>query len=146
MSRTINLLVTGLTMPATKRLNPQLDTTLFGQTLDESIDSLKPMPGLYSQRFDFDLEAPAESPESMGAFKKAVRKGPSGGGEWDAHFIGAGLKAIPSPTPLVEELVNFVVAEAKGQPRLLFSANAADHAQVVSRRLPELQSGKESED
>lgn len=126
-------------MPATKRLNPQLDTTLFGQTLDNSIDSLKTIPGLYYQRFDLDHEAPAESPESVAAFMKAVRKGPPEGGEWDAHFIGAGLKLIPSLTPLFEDLVNCMIAEGKGKPKIMFSANAADHAEVVKRRLLELQ-------
>ena len=139
MSRPINLLITGLTMPATKRLNPQLDTALFGQTLDKSIDSLKSIPGLYYQRFDLDHEASADSAESVDSFMKAVRTGPPQGGRWDAHFIGAGLKLIPSLTPLFEELVNFIVTEGNGKQRILFSANAADHEQVVRRRLIELQ-------
>ena len=142
MSRPVSLLITGLTIPATKRLNPQLDTTLFGQTLDRSIDSLKSIPGLYYQRFDIDHEAPAESPESMASFMNVVRQGTPEGGEWDAHFIGAGLKIIPSLTPLFEDLVNFIIAEGKGKPKIMFSANAADHAEVARRRLPELGAAK----
>ena len=146
MSRpTISLLVTGLTMPATKRLNPQLDTTTFGQTLDKSINSLRSIPGLYYQRFDLDHEAPTESLESVAAFKKAVREGPPHGGQWDAHFIGAGLKLIPSLTPLFEDLLNTIVTEGRGKPRIMFSANAADHADVVRRRLPELDNERGAE-
>lgn len=144
MSRPISLLITGLTMPATKRLNPKLDTTLFGQTLDDSIKSLGTIPGLYYQRFDLDHEAPAESPESVASFKEAIKAGPPQGGEWDAHFFGAGLKLIPSLTPLFEDLLNTVVTEGKGRSKIMFSANAADHMEVVSRRLLELRTKRDS--
>lgn len=53
--------------------------------------------------------------------------------------MGAGLRIIPSLTPLFEDIVNAVVVEGKGKARILFSANAADHAEVVKRRLPELE-------
>lgn len=139
MSRPINLLITGLTMPATKRLNPQMDITAFAQTLDKSIDSLKSLSGLNYHRFDLDPEASSESAESMASFMKTVRDGPAQGGQWDAHFIGAGLKLIPSLTPLFEDLLNTIVAEGKNKPRIMFSSNAADHLEVVRRRLSELQ-------
>ena len=132
-------------MPATKRLNPQLDTIRFGQTLDSPIDSLKSIPGLYYQRFDLDHEAPAESPESVASFKKATKEGPPHGGVWDAHFIGAGLKIIPSLTPLFEDLINTIVTEGEGKPKLLFSANAADHAEVVKLGLPDLSTGESTQ-
>lgn len=125
-------------MPATKRLNPQMDIGAFGQTLDKSIDSLKSVPGLYYQRFDLDPEASAESLESMASFMKTVQEGPTQGGQWDAHFIGAGLKLIPSLTPLFEDLLNTIVREGKTKPKIMFSANAADHLKVVRRRLSEL--------
>ena len=125
-------------MPATKRLNPQLDTIKFGQMLDASIESLDKIPGLYYQRFDLDHDAKAESTESLSSFKTAVAQGPPHGGQWDAHFIGAGLKLIPSLTPLFEDIVNTVVEEGKGKAKVLFSSNAADHAEVVKRGLPEL--------
>jgi hypothetical protein len=65
---------------------------------------------------NFDHEAPAESPESVASFMKTVQKG----GEWDAHFFGAGLRLVPSLTPHFEELVNIVIAEGKGNPKILF--------------------------
>ena len=107
-------------MPASKRLNPKLDTTAFGQGIDKSVDSLKSIPGLYYHRFELDHEAPADSPESVAAFLKTVQKGTPEGGEWDAHFFGAGLRLVPALTPLFEELVNIVVAEGKGKPKILF--------------------------
>lgn len=144
MSRRISLLITGLTMPATKRLNPNLDTAAFGKTLDTSIDGLKAIPGLYYQRFDLDHEAPAESPESVAAFKKVVKDGPPQGGEWNAYFLGAGLRIIPSLTPLFEDLVNTIIVQGKGKAKVMFSANAADHVQVVKRVLPELDAEQSS--
>lgn len=129
-------------MPATKRLNPQMDIKPFEEKLDKSIDSLKAIDGLNYQRFDMDPEAPEESSESIASFTKTVREGPGNGSNWDAHFFGAGLKLIPSLTPLFEELVNTVVTEGTARPKIMFSANAADHLEVVRRRLKESEMAK----
>ncbi len=142
MSRSINLLITGLTMPATKRLNPQMDIAAFEKALDHSISSLNAVPGLYYQRFDLDHEASSESSESVTAFKKTVGEGPPYGGKWDAHFIGAGLKLIPSLTPLFEDILNTAISTNEGKSKIMFSANAADHLAVVKRALPELDKGE----
>lgn len=138
MSRPVSLLITGLTMPATKRLSPQLDTVAFGQKIDTSIERLKAIPGLYYHRFDLDHEAGPDSPESVAAFNKLVGEGPPHGGEWDAHFFGAGLRLIPALTPLLEDLVNTAFEAGKSKPKVMFSANAADHLEAVRRRLPYL--------
>lgn len=85
MSRPLSLLIAGLTMSATKRLNPQVDVQKFGQMLDNSIQSLDKIPGLYYQRFDLDHDAPSESPESLASFQRTIKQGPPQGGEWDAY-------------------------------------------------------------
>ena len=106
MSRPLSLLIAGLTMPATKRLNPQLDVVKFGDTLDKSIQSLDKIRGLYYQRFDLDHDAPSDSPESLASLQKTIKQGPPQGGEWDAY-----LYTISCPGCVQDELIPSLALE-----------------------------------
>ena len=128
-------------MATTKRINANIDIVKFGKALDDSLNSLTTVPSLSFHRLDLDPNTPPESTESVESFKSLVRNGPLQGGEWDAHIIGAGLRVIPSLTLLFEDLMNTIVSTSKTEPKLMFSANAADHLEVVKRRTTELKMG-----
>ena len=133
MSKKTVILITGLTMSASKTLTPGMDTLSFGKAMEASIKSLSTIPNLEVHRFDLNHEADAESHQSVEAFRSTIRIR-----HYDVHLIGAGLKNIPRLTCLFETLVNELVASSDGKARLLFSTNGADHLEVIKRGCPEL--------
>lgn len=142
MSRQITVLIAGLTMEASKRLNPAMDTTKFGKALQSSMDTLKSVPGLHHEIFWLDPVAAEDAPISTSSLKKLISQGPPQGGNWDAYLIGGGLKMIPSITPLFEDIINTIIASNTGKPKILFSANGMDHWEVAKRGFPELGMGE----
>jgi hypothetical protein len=142
MSRQITVLIAGLTMEASKRMNPAMDTIKFGKALQSSMDTLHSVPGIYHKVFWLDPIAADDAEISTNSLKKLIRQGPPQGGQWDAYLIGGGLKMIAPLTPLFEDIINTIITSNAGKPKILFSANGMDHWEVAKRGFPELGMGE----
>lgn len=136
MSSPVTVLIIGLNLAAAQRVNPNLKEEDYANIM-KSVDTLKSFSGLQYQLAPIDPQLPAEAEESVDTLKKLIRTGPASGNSWTGIFVGSGLRLRPEATPLLEDIVNTVIASGV-KSKILFSSTAIDHEAVIKRGFPEL--------